>query len=105
MAVPAVPAFPGRLDARSPRRGECATREAPAQPRGLCSVLGRRPQRQLPHRLLRMSCRAVGFAPRCADVEPYERARMRGHGLLKDLLPEEQLGTFISKYAPEIAAH
>ncbi len=47
MAVPAVPAFHGRLDARSPRRGECPTREAPVPPRGLCSVLGRRPQRQL----------------------------------------------------------
>src|SRR5439155_780513 len=74
--------FPGRLDARSPRRGECPTREAPVPPRGLCSVLGRRPQRQLPLRLLRMSCRAVGFAPCCADAEPYERAGMRGHGLL-----------------------
>src|SRR5256886_10292665 len=78
MAVPAVPAFPGRLDARAPRRGECPALEAPVPPRGLCSVLGRRPQRQLPLLLLRMSCRAVGFAPHCADVKPYERAGMRG---------------------------
>jgi len=45
MAVPPVPAFDGRLDARAPRRRERATREAAVPPWGPCPFLVRRPQR------------------------------------------------------------
>src|SRR2546428_3918035 len=80
MAVPTVPPFDDRLDAGAPRRGERATRKAPVPPRGLGPVFEWGSERELPSRLLRMSHRPVGLAPRCADTSAFEEGEMKGRG-------------------------
>ena len=78
MALRAMPALDGRLDARTPRCGECAARQAGLQSDGVRALLLRGPRRELPPGLLRLPRRAVGVAPRRADASARGSVEMRG---------------------------
>jgi len=78
MALRAMPAFDGRLDAGPPRCGERAARQAVLQSLGVRALLLPGPRRELPPWLLRLPRRAVGVAPRRSDAAARGSVEMRG---------------------------